>query len=422
MIPEADATWLPGTPAPLVRSLAAGEMPDEAGEAALLPIAGFAGTVTAFALGNGVEATLLKGRLRSVTEERPAARLTFAGPREAVLETVQTLAESLPLLPPRAALAEEARALMRAEPLRPRRLGPPVLDPALDVEQALVLALGHLTEVLLWHAPAAHAGTTPEGVHQMRVAMRRLRSLLRVFRPACDGAALRDFDAGLKALAQLLGPARDWDVWLGGLGADLAAALPEEPRIAALLRAGRDRREAAYAALRPALDGAALRRIAWAAVALAVSRPWRADTAAPEPDRRDLNLPDFAAGVLDKRWKRLERAGPEIAALPDAEFHALRIEAKRMRYAAELFAPLWGRRKARRFLSRLSKVQDAFGLANDAVVAHGLMSSLAANGGGKLAWATGVAEGWSLAKARRARKQAAKAWDALLVGGIYWNQ
>lgn len=398
-----------------------------------MPIAGFSGTATRLALDGGVEATLLRGQLRSVAHEVPAARLLLAGPPAAVLDAVAALAAELPLLPPRAALAEEGRALARGEPAQPRRLGAPRLDPALGVEDALVLAMGHLTEVLLWHAPAAEAGRTPEGVHQMRVAMRRLRSLLRVFRPACDGPALRGFDARLKELAGLLGPARDWDVWLGGLGAEIAAALPEEKRIAALLRAAEARRAAAYAALRPALQGPALRGLAWEAVRLAETRPWRAEAEEEAAARRDAPLEVFAAGVLARRWRRIEEPGAHIAELPDDEFHALRIEAKRMRYAAELFAPLWGRRKAKRFLARLAEVQEAFGLANDAVVARGLMTAIAREGGrpgttgtraseAGLAWACGVAEGWALARARRARGKAAAAWEELAATEIFWNQ
>lgn len=422
ILPEPAATWRPATPAAALATLAAGTAPEEAAGAPLLPLAGFAGTVTRLALADGVEAVLLKGKLRAVSGESPAARLALSGPAPAVLAAMRALAEEIPTLPPRAALAEEGRALARAEAPRPRRLGAPVLDPGLGVEEALVLALGHLTEVMLWHAPAARAGTRPEGVHQMRVAMRRLRSLLRVFRPACDGTALRDFDARLKALAGVLGPARDWDVWLDGLGAEVAAALPEEPRLGALLRTAREAREAAYAALRPVLDGPELRRIAWEAVALAETRPWRTEEDPAAAERRAAPLADFAAGVLDRRWRRIEAAGEAIAQLPDAEFHALRIEAKRLRYAAELFAPLWGRKRAKRFLSRLADVQDAFGLANDAVVAHGLMEALVARGGPGQAWAAGVAEGWALARARRARRKAGAAWRDLLGNGPFWNQ
>jgi triphosphatase len=422
IIPEEGRSWCPGTPPELLGTHPARESPEEAGGAPLLPLAGFAGTATRLALQGGVEATLLKGKLRAVADEAPVARLILSGPAAGLLETLQALATEAPLLPPRAALAEAGRALARGEAPRPRRLGAPVLDPALGVEEALVLALGHLTEVLLWHAPAAIAGTRTEGVHQMRVAMRRMRSLLRVFRPACDGPALREFDRALKGLAGALGPARDWDVWLGGLGAEVAAALPEEPRIAALLRAARERREAAYAALRPMLEGPVLRRIAWQAVALAQLRPWRVEADAEAAERRAAPLADFAAGVLDKRWRRIAEAGTDISSLPDEEFHALRIQAKRMRYAAELFAPLWGRKRARRFLARLAEVQDAFGLANDAVVAHALMGPLAGRGASDTAWACGVAEGWALARARRARSKASDAWDSLLDGDVFWDQ
>ena len=424
-LPAPKAPWRPGSPPELLETIGAGRAPDQAEGEPLLPVAGFAGTATRFALADGVAALLLKGRLRAVAGEAPVARLTLGGPPAAVIATMRALAEDLPLLPPRAALAEDARALARGQAPAPRRLGPPLLDPDLGTEDALVLALGHLTEVLLWHAPAAEAGRSPEGVHQMRVAMRRLRSVLRVFRPACDGPSLRGFDARLRELAALLGPARDWDVWLGGLGAEIEAALPGEPRIAALLRAARQTRDAAYAALRPALQGPALRRIAWDAVALVETRPWRTEGDAEAAARREAPIEAFAAGVLGKRWRRIEEAGEGIGDLPDAEFHALRIEAKRMRYAAELFAPLWGRKRVRRFLDRLAEVQEAFGLANDAVVAHALMASLADRAGrenAEIAWAGGVAEGWALARARRARAKASTAWEELLRGEIYWNQ
>ena len=419
--PEPDSFWRPATPPAELDGPDAPSPPEDAA-ATLLPLGSFAGRATRLALADGVEALLLRGQLRAVAEASPVARLTLAGPTAAVLAAMRDLAEELPLLPSRAALAEEALALARGTPPPARRLGPPRLDPSLDVEGALVLALGHLTEVLLWHGPAAAAGQTPEGVHQMRVAMRRMRSLLRVFRPACDGAALRGFDARLKELAALLGPARDWDVFLEGLGAEVAAALPEEPRIAALRQAACARQHAAYAALRPALQGPALRRIAWEAVALIETRPWRAETAETAAERRAQPLEDFAAGVLHKRWRRIVEGGESIAALPDAAFHALRIEAKRLRYAAELFAPLWSRKKARRFLDRLAEVQEAFGLANDAVVARALMASLTARGDAGLTWAGGVAEGWALARARRARGKAEAAWGELLSADLFWSE
>lgn len=375
-------------------------------------LAALLGRRATVALAEGVEATLIRGALRLGDAEKPVARLLLTGPADAVIATMRDLAASIPLLPPLASLAEEARALGAGTGLRPRRLGAPLLDAGLSVEDALRHVIGHLGCVLAWHAPIAAAGQQPAGVHQMRVALRRLRSALRAFRPAVDGPALRDADRRLKALATLLGPARDWDVFLGGLGAELAGALPEDPRIAALLEAARSRRDAAYAALARHLAGAEFRRLLWDLCALVEGRPWLVDRPGP--------VEDLAAGLLAKRWRKLTAAGGSIEDLPDAEFHALRLDGKRMRYLAELFAPLWGRKRGRRFLERLAAVQEQMGLANDAAVARALVAPLSDSPGGN--WATGVAEGWVLARSRRARSRAAKAWDALLEADPFWNQ
>jgi len=421
VLPADDAPWCPGTAETKLRDLAPGESPEES-ETPLVALAAFEGRRTTLPLAEGVEAVLLQGRLRAVADEAPVLRLRLTGPPAAVLATFAALAREAPALPPRCALPEMARALARQESPRPRRLGAPQLDPDLGVEEALCLLIGHLTEVLLWHAPIAAAGTDPVGVHQMRVAIRRLRSALRAFRPAADGPSLRRFDSAARDLANVLGPARDWDVFLAGLGAEIAAALPEEPRIAALMRAAAQRREAAYAALRETLAGPGFRALVWEAVALRELRPWRAEGDADASERRDRDLPDFAAGVIEKRWRKLTEIGPEIGDLPDDEFHALRLEGKRVRYVAELFAPLWAKKRGKRFLARLAEVQEAFGLANDAAVARALVAPLGAKGGGASPWAVGVAEGWALARARRARSRATGAWEELLAGEPFWSQ
>lgn len=427
-LPAADAPWRPGTPAAVLETLAPDAVPAEAGEAPLLPRAAFAGRRVSVPLAGAVEAILLHGTLRAQTShgtlraqvtERPIARLTLTGPPEAVLETMRDLAGVLPLLPPRASLAEEARAFAEQDKLRPRRLGAPRLAADLDVEAALRGVIGHLLEVLLWHMPVAVAGEDPSGVHQMRVALRRLRSALRAFRPAADAPALRRFDQGLKGLASTLGPARDWDVFLAGLGAELAEALPGERRIASLLEAGERHRAAGYEALRGLLASPAFRQMVWDGVALDIERPWRAEEDAKAADRRDAPLEDLASDMLSKAWRRMTEVGEDIAHLPDPEFHALRLHGKRLRYLAELFAPLFGRKRGRRFLERLAEMQEQFGLANDASVARALVETESHGPG---AWAAGVAEGWVLVRSRRARSRAAKAWGNLLTTEPFWNQ
>ena len=418
-VPEPGQPWLPGNPEEAVK--APEKVPDLT-DGPMVPIAAFSGRRSLMPLATPegpVQAVLLAGKLRAVADEAPAARLLLEGAPEAVLGLAARLAEDLPLLPPRAALAEEGRALARGEAPRARRRGPPDLAEAATVEEALLGALGHLLEVMLHHAPACRLGTGPEGVHQMRVGLRRLRSVLKVFRPAAGCPALQEFDAGLKALADRLGPARDWDVFLGGLGARVAEALPGDRRIAALLKAGEAKRQAAYAALRAELDGIGFRRLVLAGLGLLLRRPWRLGAEADRLARLDESLPVFAATLLDKRWHKLCSEGEEIEDHSAEALHEVRLEAKRLRYAAELFAPLWPGKATRRFQKRLSALQEELGIANDTAVARSLVASL---GSGVPAWAVGAVEGFATARVGDARDRAIGAWEDLMVAGPSWTR
>lgn len=407
-MPAPDEAWHPGQPPQVL------DLPSDEPES-LVPIAAFSGRRSQLALGE-VEATLLAGKLRAVAAEMPVARLTLQGPASLVLARAVALADLHPL-PPAASLPEAGRALSRGEPPRPRRRGPPVLAGAATVEAALLGAIGHLLEVMLSHAPGCRLGAGPEGVHQTRVALRRLRSVLKSFGPAAACAEVKEFDQGLRALATALGPARDWDVFLAGTGAAAAEAIGGDRRLLALLKAGEARRQEAYAALRRMLDGPAFPRLVLAGLGLVLLRPWRAGP--PEQlALLDQNLAEFAAGLLDKRWNRLRKRGEDIAEHGAEALHEVRLDAKRLRYAAELFAPLWPGKAARRFLRRLSALQEELGLANDVAVARGLVGSL---GPGVPAWAVGAVEGFAAGRAGHARRHALEAWDELLEADPFWH-
>ena len=413
ILPSPGEAWLPGTPAPELE-----HEPPATGP--LMPVAAFDGRRTIFVLDlpeGPVQAALLTGKLRAVAAEEPVARLWLGGGAEAVLALAASLAGELHLLPPRAALAEEGRALARGEAPRARRRGPAELAPGAPVEAALEAAVGHLLEAMLHHAPACRPGLGPEGVHQTRVALRRLRSVLKAFRGAVKCPELANFDAGLKRLADTLGPARDWDVFLAGLGAEVLEAAGPDRRVMALLKAAELRREAGYAALGQMLDGPGFPRLVLEGQAMLLRRPWR-EGAAEDGRAALLDQPveEFAAPLLARRWHALKREGEEIDQHGPEALHEVRLEAKRLRYAAELFAPLWSAKAARRFLRRLAALQEALGLANDTAVARGLVASLA----GVPPWAAGLAEGFALARAIKARRRALDAWDGLMAADRFW--
>jgi CHAD domain-containing protein len=423
-----ETPWPPGTPAPLVAEakLPAG-LPDL--PAPLLPVAACAGTVRSFPLvaeAAPLAVTLLDGVLRAVAGERPVCRLTLAGPPDAVEPLLVALAATLRLSVPAAALAAEARAVAgRTTP--PHASGPPELPADLSVADAFVRVVGHLAAVLLHWAPLA-AGDSAEPVHQMRVALRRLRSASSLFRRAVGGPELDAINAELGALAHMLAPARDWDVFAAGTGRAVGAGFPHERAVARLLAVAERRRLAAYAALRAHLDGPAFRLLGLRLACLVAFRPWQreapADAAADDATAkqaalRAAPLAGFAAHALARRLERMLAAGDDLSSLPVEALHAIRIQGKRLRYAAELFAPLYPRKETRRFLRRIAALQERLGRLNDGAVAEALMAQL--GGGGKeRAMAIGIVRGFVAAGMRPARAKSERSWRKLRRLEPFW--
>ncbi|WP_291295239.1 CHAD domain-containing protein [Elioraea sp.] len=418
-MPADSEIWYPGAPMPVLAETTLPDLqPDLGAFADLLgrdagvvpqPLAAFSGRRSTLAAGEaGPALSLLSGTLRAVTAEQPIARLCITGERAAVFATAERLAAMLPLSLPATSLVEVARGLARGLPPRPLRQGAPAIAPTAAVAEAFSAIVSHLALAMLAHAPAALAGETPEGVHQMRVALRRLRSALSLFRDHA-GPPGTLASSGLKALASRLGPARDWDVFIGGRLAAVRAAFPRDERIGALAADATAAREAAYARLREALDTPGFRLLSLSLAALA-----QGEREAPEPASA------FAAKALQKRLKRVLRHGEDLAGLPVEALHALRLDAKRLRYAAEMFGQLFSPKKARRFLRALAAVQEELGHINDAAVAATLLGHLAEPHEAR-AFAVGVVEGWIAAKSDGAREAAFKAWDKFLERETFWD-
>ena len=396
-VPPADSLWWPGFLPP--------GKPHDADPAAL-PIARFIGRRTLLAKG----VTWLEGRLEAGDIRQRVARMFLDGPPAEMLALAAKLAEELPLLPAPHSLVEVALALAESRAPRARRRGPPSLAGAETIEPAFLSALAHLQDVLLAETPNCRLEAGPSGVHQSRVAIRRLRSLLKLFRPVVDGPGWREWDTQLRDLAQTLGVARDWDVFLAGIGPGTLSALDGDVRIKRLLTAAAHERDAAYAALASLLEGEGFRRTIWFGLQLTVIRPDRVT---------ELPLAPFAAKLLRKRWRRLKNSGDTMKDLDSAALHEMRLDAKRLRYAAEPFAALWPGRATKRFTRRLSGLQEALGLANDATVARELARRLAGHGAG--AFAIGAITGFAAGRAEGSRLAAIGAWKALRKAGTFWK-
>ncbi|UGQ12975.1 CYTH and CHAD domain-containing protein [Yinghuangia sp. ASG 101] len=226
-----------------------------------------------------------------------------------------------------------------------------------------------------------------EAVHDMRVATRRLRSLLRSYRPLFEHRVVDPVVTELKWLGGVLGNARDHEVLADRFASrtdELAAAhdLDGLPAVSsAVARAGAHMRDAESAAYRHEhthaarqLDSRRYFRLVTALEAMAADPPLRPRAArkAPREVRRVVER-DHRRLAARLRTARSAAPGPER----DRALHEARKAAKRLRYAAETAAPVAGR-SARRFVRRTKRVQRVLGEHQDAVVARSALARTAA--------------------------------------------
>ena len=412
--------WLATQPAPelaqaLLPTDLGHELPDD-----LAPVATFEGRSATWETNTEagpVTVTLLRGK----AGETALASVTLDGPDIAVRSLALGLAVAFRVTVPSASLAAVSIAAVAGEATPPRHTaGRQPFDGA-DVAGVFAHAMGHVTDVLLHYAPlAAAGGDDTEPVHQMRVAVRRARSAVAAFRMglACPDVLAADRD--LKALGRVLGPVRDWDVFVTETLPRVASAFPGEARLARLGQAAQRQRERLQAALREMLTVPAFQQhmvgLAW----LCASRSWLTTLGAEEQAAIALSPEAFASHVLQRRWKKVGATGKEIESLDVESLHGLRLRAKRARYAMEIFQPRAHPKSAQRMIRRLSALQHHLGLLNDGAVAGQLLDSLD-NKNGRHDRAIGLVLGYLAASAASVRPDILRAWMKFRRTPRFWS-
>jgi CHAD domain-containing protein len=261
-------------------------------------------------------------------------------------------------------------------------------------------------------AEAMVRGQDPDGVHDMRVTVRRLRSTLRTFRSVIgDHASLAD---ELKWLSDVLGAARDAEV----LRARLTAKLDATPSELVLgpVHAELDRQLArpaaeAETALRAALDSDRYLALHILLAELVAGRP----TGRKATERAVRVLPKLVGKSLRRTRRRAEAVertapGPER----DAALHSVRKAVKRVRYASEAVAPVLGK-QANRTRKRAKRVQDVLGEHHDLVELRtrlrqtGIQSYM----DGQNAFTFGLLHGSATEQAQALEREFTRAWRRL---------
>ena len=290
---------------------------------------------------------------------------------------------------------------------RPPEVAIPELGAGASAGDVVRGALASSVVRLIVHDPVVRLDTDPEGVHQARVATRRLRSDLRTFATLLDPAWSDALREELSLLGAILGAVRDKDVQLARLE-KRAAALPEPSArgAARVVATVESEREEAYADLLGALRGrrylAFLDRLVEAANAPALLL------------EADLPAASVLPGIVRRPWRAVAKRVRALGESPtDAQLHEVRIRTKRVRYAAEAVTPLVGK-QAHAFARAAAALQDVLGDLNDAVVAERWLRDWARTSRSiPSVFAAGELAGLEHATAAECRRRWREDWKAL---------
>lgn len=307
----------------------------------------------------------------------------------------------------------------------------PSLDVGMTVEEALGDILHNCLAQWLANIAAAKDGRDIEGVHQLRIAVRRCRSALSLFTEAIGRDERVAWNERLKSVIGATGPARQLDVFLAETLPAVAGGQADEDVVGlqALARRAEAGRAAAYDQVREILDGRAHADLVLDVASWTALGGWQERASAGGRLLLSSPVVELARQLLEKRHKRVTKLGRHFARLSDAERHQVRLALKKLRYGVEFLGGLFPEKAAKRYAQAASSLQDVLGLLNDQAETRVLLEQLAAG-----APATPVNERLTLERGRGfmlasqaqrltdQRAAAEAAWEAFKDQKLFWRE
>jgi len=370
----------------------------------------------------GGRATLIveEGEVEDADGVRPLATIELVGE-----------ADTAWLLPDRALVLHDMAPLKvdrLVQPAAPEQTVPAPVKAAktalpadIGVEEGADMLIRACVDHWTRNEASALDGRDPEGVHQLRVALRRLRSLFTLFAPIIAPAQLDRFRTEIGWLAGRTGPARDWDVFLSELLPPVRDACPDIVGLGNLAEAAETVRREGYLSLHEAMTApryaALLMRLG---EALESGSLW-----SPSPEARLLrggHLRDYAHHLLDERHSKVRKRGRRFVHLASADRHRVRIAVKKLRYATEFFSSLYPRKRAVAYGRAMAGFQEELGHLNDIATAERLLAILGARpeADEPQRIAIGVVTGWYACVAAELEPRLNAGWKSFLGAPVFW--
>jgi triphosphatase len=300
-----------------------------------------------------------------------------------------------------------------------------VLAKDASVDQAVAAVFAGCLKQWTANEAVALSGLDPEGVHEMRVALRRMRVALSDFKEIIPVGQVHWLKCESKWLISSLSAARDWDVFLSELLTPVEASRAGDAGLAELRLAAEAERETGYVVVRKAIRSARYSALsAWMTRWLS-GKSWRKAGHGTQK-ALDESAEKLAGRLLTKRHKAVLKLGRDLNKFSPEERHQLRIALKKLRYTAEFFRSLYRKKRETAYFHALAQLQDSLGRMNDIAVADHLLERLSAvrkdrRPSDHLQTAIGIVSGWHAHSAITSENEAEANWREFCSCDAFWQ-
>ena len=278
--------------------------------------------------------------------------------------------------------SERGYNLIEETPIGAEKACNPELSAGMTTGRAFTLIGRACFRQLVANEPAVKSHDA-EAVHQMRVALRRLRAAISLFSDVVSDDRINTIKIELRWLAQELGPARDLDTFIIEVLKPLRKQYAKEPGFVSISKMFARKRLKSYRRAEEAVQSARFRTLVLDTAEWIEAGPWSISEDPLMRARRDMPIEIRAVEQLSQRRKKIRRRGAKIGDLSPEQLHRLRIQVKKARYAAEFFSSVYpGKmsvKRCKKFLSSLMQLQNCLGGINDIVTHKALFADIIAN-------------------------------------------
>tara|TARA_R110002096_G_scaffold316010_14_gene510414 strand:+ start:4488 stop:6074 length:1587 start_codon:yes stop_codon:yes gene_type:complete len=344
------------------------------------------------------------------------------GRPETLYEVASQLAKQVPVRLGSPRKADVGYRLLNHREPEPQKITPLKFRAKIPVEEAFLAILTNCLELIRGNEAAILEGRNIDAVHQMRIGLRRLKSLFSVFSIAIPKRITAPFKERLDVIGVPLGVARDWDVFVEERLRPMLSEFPEEKLFSDLQKVANRKRGYAYRKLRNAIlsreYGATIIELnLWI-----VKQGWRGEMSKKELKALNRPVRSMAATILEKAHQGVMEQAGSLDLATDEEWHKLRLAIKKQRYTVDFFQSCFPGKPAKSYGKAARRLQDHLGKLNDVANASAHLEELAGQDEASPTHMVAIAfRGWQSRERTLLRDGIVEKWKAFATAPKFWT-